>query len=372
MRIVAKSMKISGSQIFWMMYTFEVGNSILLTLSSTIRIAKQDAWISMMIAGVAGVAITFLATTLSSLYPKQTMIEFSQTILGKWLGKLIMIPFLLFWYPAIGIIVREFSDFIITALFHKTPIWIIVLMTILLLIFIIYQGGVEGIGRLSEIVGPMVLLMIVVLIILNMGNMNWHYMLPVYQDTGLMTILKGSFTPMASFFGESVMMTMFLFFMDKPGQASSRAMWGIGVAVFMVTLGTLAVIFTFGPVLPSRLLYPFYDMSRFISVMEFIQNVDILIVIIWFFSIFIKLSLYMFMACYGTAQWFKLKDWRKVVWFLSPIAFIMAVSIKNIQIFAQYYDKFFMLPFVFPVNMIGIPLLLLVVGGIRRKYAYTQ
>ncbi|WP_307410033.1 GerAB/ArcD/ProY family transporter [Neobacillus ginsengisoli] len=362
-------MKISGSQIFWMMFTFEVGNSLLLTLSSTIRTAKQDAWISMVIAGLVGVAITFLATTLGSLYPNQTMIEFSQTILGKWLGKLMMILYLLLWYPAIGIITREFGDFMITALFHKTPLWVIVFTAMLLLIFIMYQGGIEGIGRLSEIVGPMILLMITILIILNLGNMNWHYMLPIYQDSGWLPILKGSYPPMASFFGEPVMMTMFVFFMDKPDQASSRAMWGIGLAVSMVTIGTLAVIFTFGPVLPSRLLFPFYNMSRVISVMEFIQNVDILIVIIWFFSIFIKLALYMFLACYGTAQWFHLKDWRKVVWLLAPISFVMAVSIKNIQIFAQYFDKFYMLPFVFPVNMIGIPLLLLVVGWIRRKYA---
>lgn len=366
---MAKSMKISGSQIFWMMFTFEVGNSLLLTISSTIRSVKQDAWISMVIAGLVGIAITFLATKLSSLYPNQTMIEFSQTILGKWLGKLMMIPFFLLWYSAIGVIVREFGDFMITALFHKTPLWVIIFTTMLLLIFIMYQGGIEGIGRLSEIVGPIVILMITVLIILDLGNMHWHYILPIYHDSGLLPILKGSYTPMASFFGESVMMTMFVFFMEKPEQASTRAMWGIGLAVFMVSVGTLAVIFTFGPNLPSRLLYPFYDMSRFISVMEFIQNVDILIVIIWFFSIFVKLALYMFIASYGTAQLFHLKDWRKVVWLLAPISFVMALSIKNIQIFAQYYDKFFVLPFVFPINMIGIPLLLLVVGWIRRKYA---
>ncbi|MDR7002095.1 spore germination protein KB [Neobacillus niacini] len=363
------SMKISGTQIFWMMFTFEVGNSLLLTISATIREAKQDAWMSMVIAGLVGVAITFFAATLGSQYPNQTMIEFSQTILGKWFGKLLMISYLLLWYSACGIIIREFGDFIITALFHKTPLWVIVFTTILLLIFLMYQGGVEGIGRLSEIVGPMVLLMILVILFLGVKDMDWHHMLPIYQDSGLPAIFKASYTPMASFFGESVMMTMFVFFMDKPDQAPSRSMWGIGLAVSMVTIGTFAVIFTFGPGLPSRLLYPFYDMSRFISVMEFIQNVDILIVIIWFFSIFIKLALYTFLACYGTAQWLHLKDWRKVVWFLAPISFVMAVSIKNIQIFGQYFDKFYLLPFVFPVNMIGIPLLLLVVGWIRRKNA---
>lgn len=185
-------MKISGKQIFWMMFTFEVGNSLLLTLSSTIREAKQDAWISMAIAGLVGVAITFFAATLGSQYPNQTMIEYSQTILGKWFGKLLMISYLLLWYSAVGIIIREFGDFMITALFHKTPLWIIVFTTILLLIFLMYQGGVEGIGRLSEIIGPMVLLMITIILILAVKDMDWHYILPIYQDTGLSTIFKAS------------------------------------------------------------------------------------------------------------------------------------------------------------------------------------
>ncbi|PHE52522.1 hypothetical protein COF68_34665, partial [Bacillus toyonensis] len=113
-------MKISGRQIFWMMFTFEVGQSLLLVIPATIRTAKQDAWISLLIAGGVGIALTFLATTLGSLYPKQTLIEFSQTILGKWLGKLLLIPYFFGWYMIIWITVREFGEFIIIALFHNT------------------------------------------------------------------------------------------------------------------------------------------------------------------------------------------------------------------------------------------------------------
>lgn len=53
------SMKISGRQIFWMMFTFEVGQSLLLVIPATIRTAKQDAWISLFIAGCVGIALTF-------------------------------------------------------------------------------------------------------------------------------------------------------------------------------------------------------------------------------------------------------------------------------------------------------------------------
>ena len=150
----------------------------------------------------------------------------------------------------IWITVREFGEFIIIALFHNTPLWVIVLTAMLLLILLFTKAGWR-VGRLSEIIGPIVLLMITFVIILNVGNMNWDYMRPIYHDSGWLPILKGSYTPVAAFFGEAVMMMMFVFFMDKPEQASSRAMWGVGLAVFMVTIGTLAVILTFGPNLSS-------------------------------------------------------------------------------------------------------------------------
>ena len=136
-------MKISGRQIFWMMFTFEVGQSLLLVIPATIRTAKQDAWISILIAGDRGCSY-FLATTLGSLYPKQTLIEFSQTILGKWLGKLLLIPYFFGWYMIIWITVREFGEFIIIALFHNTPLWVIVLTAMLLLILLFTKAGWRG------------------------------------------------------------------------------------------------------------------------------------------------------------------------------------------------------------------------------------
>ncbi|MDR4395510.1 GerAB/ArcD/ProY family transporter, partial [Bacillus paranthracis] len=73
---------------------------------------KRDAWVSILIAGGIEVALTLFATTLVSPYPKQTLIEFSQTILGKLLGKLLLIPYFFGCYMIIWISVREFVEFI--------------------------------------------------------------------------------------------------------------------------------------------------------------------------------------------------------------------------------------------------------------------
>ncbi|GMA60495.1 GerAB/ArcD/ProY family transporter [Alicyclobacillus fastidiosus] len=148
-----------------------------------------------------------------------------------------------------------------------------------------------------------------------------------------------------------------------------KAVWGVATAAVLAFLATLAVILTFGPELASRMWYPFFSMTRFISIMEFIQNVDSIFVIVWFTSMFIKLSVYVFVASYGTAQWLSITNWRKVLWVVAPVGFITAIAIKNVQVdVSEYYMKMFWIPFVLPINMIGIPVLLLIIGVLRNRF----
>ena len=100
-------MKISKYQIFWMIASLEIGMVLLLTQSPAIEEAKQDAWISFVFAGLAGIGITFAAGKLSLLYPNQTFIQYSQSILGKWLGRIIVIPYFIHWLSVIGVIFRQ-------------------------------------------------------------------------------------------------------------------------------------------------------------------------------------------------------------------------------------------------------------------------
>ncbi|UOF92744.1 hypothetical protein LSG31_01660 [Fodinisporobacter ferrooxydans] len=107
-------------------------------------------------------------------------------------------------------------------------------------------------------------------------------------------------------------------------------------------------------------------MVRFISMMEFIQNIDALVVILWILSVFVHLSLNFFIASYGTAQWLGVKNWRIIIWFIIPFEFLFAttwlprvtVHTDDVKIWAY---------FVFPISMIGVPLLLWIVGTLRKK-----
>ena len=363
-------MKISGVQIFWLMFSLLTGNMMLKTIGPAIREAKQDAWISFLLASILGIIIVFIATKVSLLYPDQTLIEYSKTILGKWLGNVVVISYLIHWYLVLGPMLRGFVDFTITILMHSTPLWVLILTMLLLMIYVNYFGGIEGIARCSEVFGPIVVLMLIGLFLLTISNLDYQHLLPIFSDFGFRPILNGTIPPL-TFFGESVMIMMFVSFMDQPKNGPSRAMWGVFLSAICLMMAIISVLMMFGPEIAAKLRFPAIEAIRFINIMGFIQNLEILAVLVWLLSVFIKLSLYLFLASYGTAQWLKIKDWRNVMWFVAVLSFILAIISPNATQSDYLYIEKFMVPYILPINMIGIPLLLWIVGSIRKKKKVT-
>lgn len=359
-----KMMKVSGSQIFWMITSMEIGMTLLLTIAPAIRDAKQDAWISMIIGGFAGMLITYLVVKVSLLYPDQTLIKFTQTILGKWIGRFIVIPYFITWYSVLGVIIREASDYLHLALFYQTPLWVLMLGLLIVVVYMTY-GGIETIGRCSEIFGPIILVTLVVVAVLSIVNFEWKRILPVYADSGLIGILKGSL-PVTSFLGESMMLLMLVPFVTKPEKVLVRSISGVAVASVFIFIMTLGVILTFGN-LASEMWYPFNRMIRFISIMEFIQNVDVLIVILWLLSIFIKLSMLLFLTSYGTAEWLGIKKWRNLIWVTAGVTFAIAVFFPDVDTSAIIYPVKIWIPYVLPLDMFAIPLFIWLVAIIKKK-----
>lgn len=364
-------MKISALQIFWIMAIYQFGMTLLLTQSSAIAASKQDAWISMAIAGIAGVVITIIGGKLSLLYPKQTFFEYCQTILGKWLGKLIVLPYFIQLFLTMGVILRQSSDIIHMTLFRKTPLILIIILMIYLMVYLTYRGGIEGIGRCSEIFGPIIFLVTVFTLMLSIKSIEWRQILPIYADTGWKEILKGSLAPI-SFLAEGILIMMLTFFIQEPKKGVSFAIRAVSMVSVFITIITIEVIMVFGAGLSSRMWYPYFEMVRFISVMEFLQNIEIFVIVIWFLSVLIKLSTFLFITSFGIAAFFHLKDWKKAVWIAAIPLIPLSIFYPNIVSASIIFPEKIFIPYILPINMIGIPLVLLVVGTIRKNLSIGQ
>jgi len=359
-------MQISRRQLFWLVFSMEIVMTLLFNISPTIAAAGQDAWTSLALAGAGGLCIMYVGIRLNRLYPKQTIIQYSQAILGKWGGKIIVVPYMLMWYYLNSMALRNSASFVYLSLFSTTPLYIVMITMLLLVVYVIYSGGIVGITRCAELMGPLILLVVLSTFILSLNNLDWQQLRPVWTDTDLKGIMKGA-VPAFAYYADAVIFTMVYAFLADVKREATGALWGMALAALLVSMASAMVIMTFGPLLPGRMIAPFFGMTRFISVLGFIQNVDILVVVIWMFSAFIQMSLFVFISLYGTAQWLGIKDWRKLIWIIVPLALVIAMLPPNSVVPVKDYVFIFWIPYVIPVNIIGIPLLLWIVGSIRSK-----
>lgn len=357
-------MKLSKVQIFWILTTHALGVALMLTLRQTIDISRQDAWISVLIGGALCLLIVLIAVKLSQMFPNQTFIEYTQEILGKKIGKAVLLLYFAQWYSVIGLILREFSE-LMKLTMPRTPTWVIILGMLLIVVYATYQG-IEVIGRCSEFIGPIIIVIVFITLFLNLNNIDLSKLTPMIIETGLGSIVKGAI-PTAGFIGQNAIIIMLIAFMTKPKEGLSPALWGTILPSFIVALATLTVIATFGPNLPSHMWYPYFRLIRVISVADFIQNVDIIFIVVWLTSVFMRLTLLFFVASYGSAQFLKIKNWKKMVWINAPIVYLISFFPRSIAVSDILYPIYITQRITLPVLLFGIPLLLLIVGKIRKK-----
>ena len=100
--------KISSRQLTLLIFTLLVSTAILILPSLVIKEAKQDSWLSIILATVFGVLAGLILVKLGLRFPEQTIIEYSKEIAGKPLGALYGLSYIFLLFYINTLIVREF------------------------------------------------------------------------------------------------------------------------------------------------------------------------------------------------------------------------------------------------------------------------
>ncbi|SFD77667.1 spore germination protein KB [Paenibacillus catalpae] len=359
-------MRITTLQFFWILAVIELTMTIWLTISPTITSVQQDAWISIFIGGLIGLTTTYVYAKLCALHDSRSLVGICRKVLGKWLGTLVTVYILLGWFSVTVVILRAMTDFIQLVLFNKTSNWVISIIMIANMAYISYRGGITAIGRFSQITGPLFFTVVLLTFALNATNLDFKQIMPAFHDHNLIDLFDASLVH-GSFLSESILIMMLIPLITQPGKAAKTALWAVSISSFLVLLTTASVIMTFGPELSGQFIYPFFNMVRFISVLEFIQNMDVWVIFVWLFGVFVKLSVYLTLTSHGIAELTNRDIRKKTVLFLIAAYLLCTLPPLNITIVLTSYLYKIWLPLIFWPSMIVIPCLLLIISLIRRK-----
>ena len=192
------------------------------------KFAKQDAWMTTGISTIPGIVVVLLVTELYRKFPGKTIIEYSQFILGDWIGKVVGVLYLFFFIHTNAIIIREFSELVLSMLMPRTPLIVFHLIFVILAAYAVHSG-LEVIGRVLEFTFPWVLILYTALLLFGLEVAEFNKLFPMLEN-GIKPVLLGSITPSA-WRGKVVLLAMYLPHLAKSGNGRILGIWSMIILV---------------------------------------------------------------------------------------------------------------------------------------------
>ncbi|MGK4043428.1 endospore germination permease [Heyndrickxia oleronia] len=354
--------KITSLQMALLMYPTIVATAILAVPSLTAKYAQQDLWISPILASVVGLFTVYVTCRLNKLYPNKTIIQMSENIMGKVPGKLITLFFLFFYIHVTGLIVRDYSEFLVGSFFFKTPITIIS-GSMVFLCALAVRGGIEVLGRMAQLFSPVFCIPLIILILLLIPEFKISNLSPVLEG-GFFPAMKGAIVP-SGWFSEFFIMIFLLPFLNEKKKGMKYGMVAVVVVMLTLVVVNLTVQLVLGTTTATKV-YPLMNVSRYIGVGDFFEHLESISMAIWIMGAFVKISVFYYAVSSGIAEWFNLSDFRLVIW---PVAILIVEfsfwSIPNIMEYSRF--DFIAFPFYAIFIQVIIPVFLLIIATIQKK-----
>lgn len=154
----------------------------------------------------AGAYIVYLVYRLGKMYAGKTIIEYLPLVLGKYIGKLLGLGYILFFIWVTSSVICEFNELLLgTGVFVKTPVFVIGLVLLSVTTYAAYSG-LEVIARSFLILWFLALILFSAALFMSVPLMDLSKLSP-FGAAGLLPILKSSITP-HMYTGEIVLLAM--------------------------------------------------------------------------------------------------------------------------------------------------------------------
>jgi spore germination protein KB len=318
--------KIGVNQFTVLVMIFTIGSSILVAPSGLASEAKQDAWLAAILGVGGGLLFVWLYITLGNLYPEYNLIEYSEKILGRWLGKMVSLFFISYFFILSAFLLREIGDFMTTQIMPETPIQAIHI----LFLSIVIMGarlGLETLTRASEILLPWVIMLFLFLVIFLFPQFETTKIQPILAE-GVKPVLRSTFTFLGLPFLELVVFLMIFPYVNRTKKAGKAFLVGTLLGGVVIIIITALSIFVLGADFTARNSYPSYVLAKKINVGDFLERLEAIVAGIWFITIFFKLTICFYATALGLTQTLKLQDYRPLLLPLGVLLIVLSLVVS--------------------------------------------
>ncbi|MGY4691661.1 GerAB/ArcD/ProY family transporter [Salibacterium sp. K-3] len=357
--------KINAGQLFVLIFLFEMGSALLLSLGTE---AEQDAWLAVLVGMAGGLFLFWMYYRLYLYYPDILPTTYMQRIIGPVFGKIAAYLYIILFLYSAARVLRDFGEMLVTFAYNETPLFIINALLILIVIYTVHKG-IEVVARTGELLFVVLYVLAVLgfILIVISGLIDIDNLKPVLEG-GISRVLKTAgmetlYVP----FGEAVVFFMILPYVNRPDKIKPAAFSALVLSGINLAITTAVNISVLGVDLTDRSQFPLLNTIQAIQVADFLERLDVFFMIALIIGGFIKISVYFYAAVLGVSDLFRMKEISILIFPLGLI--VLFLSIATASGYAEHIQEGLQ---IVPLSMhlpfhVILPALLLAAAALKKR-----
>lgn len=321
---------ISLSQLLTLLLNFLLGSAIVIGSGTG---AKNDAWIANIVAAFFGIGVIWFYYLMLKRMPGKNLFDIIGYCFGKKISVAVTFLYIIYFFYISSRVVRDFGELMASAIMPNTPIEVVSITFALLMGYVVYLG-MEVMARTSEIFTPYLFgfFFLLTIFLFVSGEVDFSRLQPILAE-GIKPVVKAVFPGVITFpFGELIAFTIVLPSVTNTKYLLRTAIIGVSSASFFLVVSSILIICTLGAETMLRSNFPLLSVARNVSIGNFIERIDALVVFIMMLNLFVKGSIFFFSGLKGLEYIFQI-PFR---YFSFPMS--MLISFYSVMISVDFAD----------------------------------
>ncbi|MCQ6279121.1 endospore germination permease [Bacillus sp. EB600] len=312
------SQKISNFQLVFLVANFIFSASVISLPQIIVAISGQNGWLVPIIQVPILLLLGFMifgnnqkAATLKSLF-----------LIGDksiFLEKAFLFFFLLFAVLTFLRDLRGLIDFVASVLLPSTPIDVLMVLSILVISYIAVSG-IEVISRINMIYVVIMTIVVLMLPFLLLNEWELQNLQPLPSFQTILSLIQAVYFSF-SWLGEMFIFLIIIANLNPVRQARKAVLTGTGLGLLLFFIVLFLQLSVLGTKIVKDTTYPTYILIQQINLTDFLDRIDLVIVVVWIPTIIAKLS-YLLFAINHCLSYFHKSSTTK---FLFPISIILGL-----------------------------------------------
>ncbi|MGE5370836.1 MAG: GerAB/ArcD/ProY family transporter [Solirubrobacterales bacterium] len=354
-----------GPMQYWLMIPCLVfSKGIGITAGITARMVETDAWLAMAMGFGLGMLVLLGTSYLGSRFPDKTIVEYSELLLGRWLGKVIAALLAIYFMAAYAVLSNVITMHIHHYFLPETPYLVICLIWVLLSAYGIYLG-IEVIVRFGSIGFLGIILITLTMLTGTVLDIKPINLLPL-MDKGFGADLGASIYVLSDISVAILASAYLIPLLNSKKKLMTLSFWAMAAGAILVLSWPLFETMVIGPDLMKQYLMVCMEQIRCAQLTKYLPRYELIMVSFFVFGVLVQSLTTFYCAQYAIGR---LTGVKNRVFLLVPLAAVLLAATYFLAHDMNNYINIITYPYsqVSTAFGIGLPVFLLLIALVRGK-----